>query len=150
VDLERACLRLRDAKAGPRVVFLDRPALDVLEGLPRTSERVFPATRGEGHVSPAGLKWIWQEVRKTAGLEGPPAVRLHDLRHSHASMAATSGYSLPMIGALLGHREQATTARYVHLVDDPLREASGRVQGRIGAALAGRPDAAVVGIRPRR
>jgi hypothetical protein len=51
-------------------------------------------------------------------------VRLHDLRHSYASVAASGGQSLVVIGKLLGHSQPATTARYAHLVDDPVKAAS--------------------------
>jgi len=60
-------------------------------------------------------------------------VRIHDLRHSYASILASSGLSLPIIGALLGHTQPATTARYAHLLDDPLRAATERV----GAVVTG-------------
>jgi site-specific recombinase XerD len=53
-------------------------------------------------------------------------LRVHDLRHSYASFLASAGLSLPTIGALLGHSQPATTARYAHLFDDPLRRATGR------------------------
>jgi integrase len=62
-----------------------------------------------------------------------PGVRLHDLRHTYASLLASSGLSLPVIGALLGHTQPATTARYAHLLDDPLRAATERV----GAMISG-------------
>ena len=66
----------------------------------------------------------WQRVCEAAGLEG---VRFHDLRHSYASLLVSSGLSLPVIGRLLGHTQPSTTARYAHLLDDPLREATERV-----------------------
>lgn len=56
-----------------------------------------------------------------------PSARVHDLRHTYASILAGAGASLPMIGALLGHSQPATTARYAHLMDDPLRQATERV-----------------------
>ena len=55
-----------------------------------------------------------------------PSARLHDLRHTYASVLASAGLSLPIIGALLGHSQPATTARYSHLMDDPLRAATER------------------------
>ena len=70
-----------------------------------------------------------------AGLEN---VRLHDLRHSFASVAAAGGMSLPLIGALLGHSQPATTARYAHLSSDPLRAASDAIAGRIAGAMGTR------------
>jgi site-specific recombinase XerD len=61
-------------------------------------------------------------------------LRVHDLRHAFASEGATVGLSLPMIGALLGHTNPATTARYAHLFDDPLRAASKKIGARLTAA----------------
>jgi integrase len=93
------------------------------------AEYVFPG-RSEGHR--INVKRDWAEVCRAAGLSG---LRVHDLRHSYASMLASAGLSLPIIGALLGHTQPATTARYAHLFDDPLRAATERV----GAIVTGRP-----------
>jgi integrase len=79
---------------------------------------VFPDGRN-GHR--ANLNTAWATLRKTAGI---PDVRLHDLRHHFASMLASAGQSLPVIGALLGHSTPQTTQRYSHLFDDPLRAAT--------------------------
>ena len=78
--------------------------------------------------------WAW--VRRRARRAD---VRLHDLRHSFASVAVSNGHTLPVIGALLGHTQAATTHRYAHLMDDPLRAASDATAASIQAALAGRP-----------
>jgi Phage integrase family len=51
-------------------------------------------------------------------------IRIHDLRHSFASILVSAGASLPLIGQMLGHTQPATTARYAHLFDDPLRQAA--------------------------
>ena len=69
-----------------------------------------------------------------AGLDD---LRIHDLRHSFASVGAASGMSLPVIGALLGHSQPATTARYAHLADDPLRAAGDKIGEQIAAAMRG-------------
>ena len=61
-------------------------------------------------------------------------VRLHDLRHSFASILVSSGLSLPIIGALLGHTQSSTTHRYSHLADDPLRAATERAGAVITSA----------------
>ncbi len=58
-------------------------------------------------------------------------VRIHDLRHTFASIAAGKGLSLPIIGALLGHKQTQTTARYAHLVGQPLIEATEKIGGMI-------------------
>jgi integrase len=83
-------------------------------------------------------------VRKRAGLED---VRLHDLRHSFASVAAGAGVPLIVIGRLLGHRHPVTTARYAHLADDPLREASEKIGARVAAAMWDSPKGRVLQLR---
>jgi site-specific recombinase XerD len=60
---------------------------------------------------------------------------LHDLRHSYASLLASGGASLPMIGALLGHSNPSTTQRYAHLADDPLRRIADEAGDRVAAAM---------------
>jgi site-specific recombinase XerD len=84
---------------------------------------------------------VWYRVRRAAGLAD---VRLHDLRHSFASNIVNAGGSLPMIGALLGHKNVATTARYAHLAADPVKLVADRAAGSIAAALAGQLGAEVV------
>lgn len=75
-----------------------------------------------GHTADQPLQDIrkfWYSVRAEAGI---PEVRIHDLRHTYASLLVSGGMSLPMIGRLLGHTQSQTTMRYAHLMDDPLRE----------------------------
>ena len=86
------------------------------------------------------IKKSWRSLCETAGITG---VRLHDLRHTYASVLASAGLSLPVIGALLGHTQPGTTARYAHLFDDPLRAATERV----GAIMTGGDAAKIVAIR---
>ncbi|MEL6290619.1 MAG: tyrosine-type recombinase/integrase [Pseudomonadota bacterium] len=76
---------------------------------------------------------MWSVVRDRAGLEG---VRLHDLRHSFASIAAGNGASLPIIGRMLGHSTPLTTQRYAHLVQDTVRDANEEVGRRISKLFA--------------
>jgi integrase len=138
VDFERQCLRLPDSKTGAKVIYLNAPALEVLAGLPRmsTNPHVVPGKRERGPL--VGIDKVWFRVRAAAGLQG---VRLHDLRHSFASMGVAGGLSLPVIGALLGHKHAATTARYAHLSADPLRAANDMVGTRITTAMKRKPDA---------
>ena len=138
VDFEHKCLRLPDSKTGAKVVYLNAPALAILTELPRVENNpyVFVGTR-EGAATKA-IDKVWARVRTKAGLSG---VRIHDLRHSYASVGAVSGFSLPIIGALLGHKHAMTTARYAHLSADPLRAANEAVGGRIASAMAdSRPE----------
>jgi integrase len=134
VDFEHTCLRLVDSKTGPKVIPLGAAALQVISAQERWqgTDYVFPGMRG-GPLG--GIGKIWRNVRTAAGL---PDVRLHDLRHSFASNIVNAGGSLPVIGALLGHRSAATTARYSHLADDPLRAVADRAAGSIAAAMAGK------------
>ena len=74
-------------------------------------EYVFPS-HGAAATS-SRLKRAWRQLCKAAGITG---LRIHDLRHSYASQLASGGASLPLIGALLGHSNPATTARYAHLL----------------------------------
>jgi integrase len=137
IDFERGSLRLPDSKTGAKVIPLGAAALELLSGVDRRSEWVFPSDIRSG--SPiSDVSYVWEPVRRAAGLAD---VRLHDLRHSFASTIVNAGGSLPLIGALLGHKNVATTARYAHLAADPLREVANRAAGSIAAALAGNPAA---------
>jgi integrase len=77
---------------------------------------------------------VWQRIRKTAGL---PDVRLHDLRHSFASVGALGGSGLPILGRLLGHADTRTTERYVHFAAHPIKAAADRIANTIVAAMSG-------------
>lgn len=90
----------------------------------------------KGHYQ--GAAKVWEEARQRAELAD---VRLHDLRHTFASFGVAGGFGLPVIGALLGHRHSATTARYAHLADDPLKRANDWIGGEIEAALDRRAEA---------
>jgi integrase len=79
-----------------------------------------------------GLQKIWAKLRDCAGFGD---VRLHDLRHTYASVGAASGESLCFVGKLVGHKQHATTQRYAHLADDPLRAAADRIATQISAGL---------------
>jgi integrase len=83
------------------------------------SPYLFPGRDGKGHL--ISIQKSWTAACRAAGIAD---AHLHDLRHSYASTLASSGQSLPIIGALLGHTQPATTQRYAHLIDDALREAT--------------------------
>ena len=142
VDLSNASLHLSDSKTGAKTILLNPPAQRVLEGRPKfaKSPYVFPGEgkgkrKGQHRVSLSD-PWAW--VRKRARL---PDVRIHDLRHSFASVGVSHGQTLTMVGALLGHKQAATTQRYAHLMDDPLRAASNETGAVIATALERRARA---------
>jgi integrase len=143
VDLGRRVLRLPDSKTGAKVILLDDAAAALLAGLPRKGAWVFPSRTHAG-LPLRDIRKTWWRVLERGEL---PGLRLHDLRHTHASVGAASGLSLQLIGSLLGHRRAATTERYAHLVDDAQRAAASLVQGRIAAALAGQQPAKVLPLR---
>jgi integrase len=89
---------------------------------------VFPSSKRPGQPLTT-IAWTWRTCRDQAGLKG---FRVHDLRHSFASVLVSNGLSLPTIGALLGHSQPAVTARYAHLFDSNLRDAA----ERMGAVVA--------------
>jgi integrase len=138
----------------PHEVPLSAPALQILarirdEQIGRhrpLPEFVFSGAGQTGHV--VEIKKAWRTICKAAGLAD---LRIHDLRHSFASEIASAGGSLPLIGALLGHSNPQTTARYTHLFRDPLREASERAGASIMAAAGETPPAAPpIPLKPRR
>jgi len=103
---------------------------------PDDAQFLFPSHGSTGHLTE--VKKGWAAITKRAGISG---LHVHDLRHSHASFLVSAGYSLPLIGAMLGHSNPTTTHRYAHLLDDPLREAANKV----GSIMAG-----LVGTKPKR
>ena len=80
---------------------------------------VFAERNELGHVR--DIKRGWERICQRAGLTN---LRIHDLRHSFASFLVSAGYNLPMVGALLGHSQAQTTARYAHLMDTAQRAAT--------------------------
>lgn len=116
-------------------VPLSAPAIQLLSEIKATADpspHVFPGRKpGEPLTD---IKNFWAGVCKKASLED---CRIHDLRHTYASILASAGLSLPVIGALLGHTQPNTTARYSHLFDDPLREATERVAAMVNGASGG-------------
>jgi integrase len=132
VDFENRCLRLRESKSGAKIVYLNSLAVAVLMKLPREVGNplvIGGSKKGAGIV---GIDKVWSRVRADAGLID---VRIHDLRHSFASIGVRNGLNLPVLGALLGHKHTITTSRYAHLSDDPVREAAERIGRQIADAM---------------
>ena len=123
-------LFLPDSKVGPRTVWLSSAARAVLDGLPRSAVWVFPSPQTRSCLTVATLDRAWRCMRAEAYLCD---VRLHDCRHTYASMALAQGETVLTIGRLLGHRNPATTLKYTHMSDVAVHEAADVV----GAVLEG-------------
>lgn len=130
----------------PHRVPLSAPAVALLTSIRERQgdgERyVFPGDKPGRPLTE--IKRSWSAVCKKAKIEG---ARVHDLRHTFASILVSGGGSLPLIGAMLGHTQASTTHRYSHLADDPLREAAERVGAAYEAARTAAKPAEVVSLR---
>jgi integrase len=134
IEFERCEARLPDSKTGPKTLHLPPPALAVLADLPRVEGNSFVIVGSVAGARLVDLEKPWRAIRKAAGLDD---VRLHDLRHAFASVAASSGMGLPIIGKMLGHTQAATTHRYAHIASDPVKAAVASVAGKIADAMRG-------------
>ncbi len=132
VDLVGKQLKLADSKTGQRRIPLNSSALSILASQNRQPDSllVFPAGNGKDHY--VGTPRVWATLRKNAGLAD---VRLHDLRHSFASVGVMSGAPLMIVGKLLGHADHATTQRYAHIAADPIAAASEEIGRQLSSAL---------------
>lgn len=144
IDMERGEARLPDSKTGAKTIHLPPPAMAVLAELPRVIDNPYVIVGGVEKSCLVNLQKPWRAIRKTAKLDD---VRLHDLRHAFASVAASSGASLHVIGKLLGHSQAQTTHRYAHLAADPVKAAAASVAGKIEAAMSEKPKAEIVPLR---
>jgi integrase len=134
VDFERGILFLPDSKTGRKPVYLSAAALAIIASLPRLEGNPHLIAGMKDGAPRVDLKKPWAAITKAAGLEG---LRIHDLRHSYASVGAGASLGLPIIGKLLGHSQAATTHRYAHLDADPLKRAAETIGATIVAAMGG-------------
>jgi integrase len=128
IDWNRGLLNLEDTKSGYQVRPVGSAALTYLDTLSWKDDLEFVIPGRDKSKPLVNLGKPWRRIRDKAELTD---VRIHDLRHTHASAAAGLGNSLPIIGRLLGHTQAATTQRYAHLADDPVRTAADQVAERI-------------------
>lgn len=136
-------LELPDSKTGRRRIPLPREAYDILMELPREPDNPF-VILGEVEGQPlVNLQKPWRRIRKLAGIED---VRIHDLRHTYASVAMKDGIDPFTLKEILGHKNLTTTLRYAHLADDAVQRAAGSVASRVAGAM-GRRDMGRPGLR---
>lgn len=134
VDLENSSLRLADSKTGQKVVPIGLSAVELQRSLPKINGNpyVVPGSIPGNHF--VGLPRVWNRLRRQANLEW---ATLPILRHSIASLGASAGHSLPVIGRILGHRDASTTQRYAKVSIDPAREAVDQISETIAKAMDG-------------
>lgn len=139
-------MELPDTKTGARRIPLPQAAREVLAALPRLPDNPYVVVGKLPGRHASDLEHPWQRIRARAE---QPGVRIHDLRHTYASNAVSSGMPIQMVGRLLGHAELQTTMRYAHLADDPVNRAAeenaARLSVAIGAPTARRANLRVVG-----
>lgn len=134
VDFQRSMLHLADSKTGKKSNYSPPAALAILESLPRVEGNSFVICGSKADAPRSDLKKPWAAITAVAGLQG---LRIHDLRHSFASVGAGASLGLAIIGKLLGHTQAATTHRYAHFDCDPLRRAVDAIGATIAAAMNG-------------
>ena len=117
----------------------------MLKTVPRVGPYVSRGLHRRKHI-----KIYRERGRSPESYAGLDDVRLHDLRHSYASLAAGRGVSLQMIGKLLGHKVVATTQRYAHLARDAAQSVNDELGAAMHAAIAKKPSAKVVKLPRRR
>ncbi len=122
IDLDAKTMRLPDTKSGALLVSLGDAAVATLTDLKALGrDNTFVIAGQRKGASLVNLQKPWRTIRALAGLDD---VRIHDLRHTYASIGAGLGMSLPLLGRLLGHTQASTTQRYAHLSQDPVRVAA--------------------------
>ena len=131
-EVHRDALFLADSKTGARKVPLNSQARSILKRQPRdASPFVFPSPRNPGRPYSDNLA-LWYRVRREAGIED---VRLHDLRHTHASHAVMNGVPVPVVSRMLGHSNVRMTLRYAHLGDREIEAAAERIGQSVAAIM---------------
>ena len=133
IDIAHLRINFPDSKTGKKTTYISPMVLEVLANIEKQENNpyVIYGTVAGGHL--INLQKPWRRIRKIAGLDD---VRMHDLRHSFASIGAASGLSLPIIGALLGHLQVQTTARYAHLMGDHLKEAAEMIGSKMRGMIS--------------
>ena len=130
IDFELGLANLPDSKTGKKSIPLAAPALELLQSLPRIGEYVLPGTDSSKPYQ--GLQKAWGKIKARAKIND---LRIHDLRHSFATISAAGGDSLFLIGKVLGHAHSRTTERYAHADIDPIKAVAERTAKRIESAM---------------
>ena len=140
IDRERATAKLASSKTGKRYIYLSEPALTILNdlvNLPVANVNPFVIAGRYDHAPLDNLRKPWRRICKRASLTD---VRLHDLRHTAASIGVAHGLSLPIIGRILGHTQAQTTQRYAHVAVDPALDAVNQIGMYINEQFSDQDD----------
>jgi integrase len=135
VDWSGRRIILPDSKTGPKPVFLSDEALAILRGLRDSSEAGDNEYILKGRLAGKPLVNLakpWKVICQQAMLTD---IRIHDLRHTAASIGVAQGLSLPIVGRLLGHTQAQTTQRYAHVDADPALVAANAIGAAISRAM---------------
>lgn len=126
LDLTNGQIHLPDSKTGRKTLFLSNKAKRYIGDIkPKPNNPyVFPGQRQGSQL--INIQKPWRLIRERAELSD---VRLHDLRHTYASLAVAQNLSLPIVGKLLGHKSAKSTERYAHLYTDVMTAAAKKVGG---------------------
>ena len=129
-------LELPDSKTGRRRIPLPSEAREILMSLPQVNGNPFVIVGDVEGQHLINLQKTWRRVKARAGISD---VRMHDLRHTYASVAVMNGIDPFMLKEILGHKSLQTTLRYSHLADHAVQKAAGTVASRLAAALRRAP-----------
>lgn len=140
VDVAGAYFRLPDSKSGARDIPIAGPVLRILQQLPRIEGCPYVFAGRTAGKPLANTRWPWQIIANKAEIK---AARIHDLRHSAASIGVSANISLLLIGGVLGHKSSQTTQRYAHRGADPLRATSETIAEHVSKAMEGTSDEVV-------
>jgi len=132
-DLSRRAWRIPITKSGKaRHVPLSDGALTLLAAMPRKPDCEWAFANPETGKPYVSIFYAWNTARQSVGLSD---VRMHDLRHSFASLLINSGRTLYEVQHILGHTQVKTTQRYAHLSQDTLLAAANSATTALGAAM---------------
>jgi integrase len=132
-DCSRRIWRIPMSKSGKaRHVPLSDGALALLATMPRKPDCEWAFANPETEKPYVSIFCAWNTARKSVGLSD---VRMHDLRHSFASLLINSGRTLYEVQHILGHTQVKTTQRYAHLSQDTLLAAANSATTALGAAM---------------
>lgn len=152
VDWGASALRLPDSKTGKKTVWLNELALQELrrlEAIKTQDEWIIEGRLLDRHLVSPGRPWarvreraakaFAKRMKDREGVQGAAAaiksVRIHDLRHTFASIGVAAGVPLMVVGKALGHAKATMTERYAHVADNPVLEASRRIGQSIQIAV---------------